>query len=112
MILWQRRQYNSQNQPLRVESANRKGGVYDNEICEICKNKPQMEDNAANIIKLTGREKSILHEIAAGWTTPQIAAKLGLSSETVKWYRKQLLVKFSAATSAEVVRKAIQNGII
>ena len=71
-----------------------------------------MEDNAANIIKLTGREKSILHEIAAGRRTPQIAAKLGLSSETVKWYRKQLLVKFSAATSAEVVRKAIQNGII
>ena len=71
-----------------------------------------MEDNAANIIKLTGREKSILEEIAAGRTTPQIAAKLGLSSETVKWYRKQLLVKFSAATSAEVVRKAIQNGII
>ncbi len=71
-----------------------------------------MEDNAANIIKLTAREKSILHEIAAGRTTPQIAECLGLSPETVKWYRKQLLAKFSATTSAEVVRKAILNGII
>ena len=33
-------------------------------------------------------------------------------SLTVKWYRKQLLVKFSATTSAEVVRKAIMNNIL
>ena len=49
---------------------------------------------------------TILQEIALGRTTPQIAADLGLSPETVKWYRKQMLAKFSATTSAEMVRKA------
>ena len=63
-------------------------------------------------IKLTRREMSILQEVAIGRTTPQIAGDLGLSPETVKWYRKQLLVKFSATTSAEVVRKAIVNNIL
>lgn len=63
-------------------------------------------------IKLTKRERSILEGVAAGQTTPQIAGSLGLSPETVKWYRKQLLTKFSAATSAEMVKKAIENKII
>jgi DNA-binding NarL/FixJ family response regulator len=76
------------------------------------KSKPLMEEHAAHNIKLTRREKTILQEVALGRTTPQIAEALGLSPETVKWYRKQLLVKFSAATSAEVVRKAVQNEII
>ena len=43
---------------------------------------------------------SILQEVAIGRTTPQIAQNPGLSPETVKWYRKRLLVKFSATTSA------------
>ena len=65
-----------------------------------------------NNIKLTRREMSILKEVAIGRTTPQIAVNLGLSPETVKWYRKQLLVKCSATTSAEVVHKAIMNNIL
>ena len=71
-----------------------------------------MEEIPGNNIKLTQREKSILQEVAAGRTTPQIAQELGLSPETVKRYRKQLLVKFSASTSAEVIRKAIINDIL
>ena len=71
-----------------------------------------MCENNVKSIKLTRREISILQEVAIGRTTPQIAGDLGLSPETVKWYRKQLLVKFSATTSAEVVRKAIVNNIL
>ena len=71
-----------------------------------------MCENNVKSIKLTRREMSILQEVAIGRTTPQIAGDLGLSPETVKWYRKQLLVKFSATTSAEVVRKAIMNKIL
>ena len=65
-----------------------------------------MEETISKDIKLTRREMTILQEVALGRTT------LGLSPETVKWYRKQLLVKFSAATSAEVVRKAILSNIL
>lgn len=71
-----------------------------------------MEETISKDIKLTRREMTILQEVALGQTTPQIAKNLGLSPETVKWYRKQLLVKFSAATSAEVVRKAILSIIL
>lgn len=60
-----------------------------------------MEDSKT--ISLTKREKTILSEIAE---------KLGLSPETVKWYRKQMLVKFSAATSAEMIRKAVEKGML
>ena len=63
-------------------------------------------------ITLTKRELSILKEVANGLTTLQIAAALGLSAETVKWYRKQMLTKFGANTSAEMVRMAIENKII
>lgn len=63
-------------------------------------------------VNLTKREQSILEGVASGQTTPQIAATLGLSPETVKWYRKQLLAKFSAATSAEMVKKASEYNII
>ena len=71
-----------------------------------------MDEITANDIKLTRREKSILQEVAIGRTTPQIAQDLGLSPETVKWYRKQLLVKFAASTSAEIVRKAFEMKIL
>ena len=71
-----------------------------------------MGETTENNIKLTRREMSILQEVAIGRTTPQIAVDLGLSPETVKLYRKQLLLKFSATTSAEVVRKAIVNNIL
>jgi DNA-binding CsgD family transcriptional regulator len=55
-----------------------------------------MGETTVNNIKLTLREMSILQEVAIGRPTPQIAQNLGLSPETVKWYRKRLLVKFSA----------------
>ena len=64
------------------------------------------------MITLTKREQTILKEVALGRTTPQIAADLSLSPETVKWYRKQMLNKFSASTSAEMVRLAIENKLI
>lgn len=61
---------------------------------------------------VTEREKEILDLLAKGYTTPQIAEGLGLSAETVKWYRKKLLVKFDVANAAELVIRAKAGGII
>ena len=58
-------------------------------------------------ISLTPKETQIIRLIAEGKTTPSIASAMGLAPETVKWYRKRILDKFQAATSAEVIRKAI-----
>jgi len=64
------------------------------------------------MIKLNERELSILKLIARGRTTPDIASELCLSPNTIKWYRKRIMKKFAASTSAEVVRKAIEQKII
>lgn len=62
--------------------------------------------------KLNDREIAILKYLSEGCTTPQIADKLYLSAETIKWYRKKLLFKFDATSSAELVKKAIDLGIL
>ena len=63
----------------------------------------EIKPAAAGDIPLSAREKDILDLLAKGYTTPQIASGLGLSPETVKWYRKKLLVKFDVANTAELI---------
>ncbi len=64
------------------------------------------------IPSLNDRETSILQFITAGLTNSQIAEKLFLSPETIKWYRKRLLTKFDVSNSAELVSKAKDLGLI
>lgn len=59
--------------------------------------------------QLSAREMEILDLLTKGYTTPQIAEALGLSPETIKWYRKKLLVKFDVSNTAELVSRA--NGM-
>lgn len=63
-------------------------------------------------IKLTDRERQVLKLIIEGHTNPEIAEMIFLSPETIKWYRKKLLVKFGVANSAALVAKAKDMGII
>lgn len=63
-------------------------------------------------IKLTDRERQVLKLIIEGHTNPEIAEMIFLSPETIKWYRKKLLVKFGVANSAALVAKAKDMGIV
>lgn len=63
-------------------------------------------------IPLSYQERKIIGMIADGVKTAGIAEEMGLKPETVKWYRKRILDKFQASTSAEVVRKAIEMKLI
>ena len=63
-------------------------------------------------LDLSEREKEILDLLSKGYTTPQMAQAQHLSPETIKWYRKKLLVKFDVANSAELVNKAKEVGLI
>ena len=63
-------------------------------------------------IRLTAKEQRILQMIANGHTSPQIAEEMCLSLPTIKWYRKRIKVKFEADTTVEVVRKALEQGLI
>lgn len=60
---------------------------------------------------LTQREKEILALLSGGHTARDIAEALHLSPETIKWYRKKLLVKFDVANTPELVSKAKDLGL-
>lgn len=62
--------------------------------------------------KLNDREIAILKLLAQGCTNGQIADQIFLSPETVKWYRKNLLLKFDAANSAELIFRAKELGLL
>ena len=61
---------------------------------------------------LTDREMEILPLVAEGLTNKEIAGKLYLTEQTIKWYRMRLNEKFSAKNATEVIAKAKEMGII
>ena len=63
-------------------------------------------------IKLNDREQEILKLIAEGLINKQIADRVCLSPDTVKWYRKKLLVKFDTTTSSALVSEAFKRGFL
>ena len=65
-----------------------------------------------SVPKLSDRDRQILALIAAGKTNPQIAEAIFLSPETIKWYRKKLLAKFDVPTSAALISKAKDMGLV
>ena len=76
---------------------------------DICKD---MKPTGNNYVKLNDREVAILRLMAEGYTSPRIAAELSLSTETIRWYRKKLLLKFDADNAVALVSKATAAGII
>ncbi len=61
---------------------------------------------------LTSREKEILELIAQGFTNPQIAEKIFLSSFTVDSHRKNLLAKLNVKNTASLIRLAVEKKLI
>lgn len=61
---------------------------------------------------LTRREKEILSLISEGYTNPRIAEKLFVSVNTVDTHRKNLLAKFNVSNTANLIKLAIQWGLI
>ena len=63
-------------------------------------------------VVLTTVEQNILRLICEGYTNPEIANKLNLSTETVNWYRKRLLAKFGAKNTVTLVKQALTEKIV
>ena len=63
-------------------------------------------------VRLSAREKELLTLIAQGYTSAEIAEKISLSVETIKTYRKNLIVKLGAKNSATLVRIAFEQKLI
>ena len=60
---------------------------------------------------LTSREQEILHRVASGETSRQIALALNISVKTVEWHRSNLMSKLDVRSVAELVRYAIEQGL-
>jgi len=58
---------------------------------------------------LTGRQYEVLRQISLGLSTPQVAAALGISPETVKWHVKEILRRTGARTRAEAVAMMLRE---
>jgi DNA-binding NarL/FixJ family response regulator len=61
---------------------------------------------------LTDREIEILHLIAQGHSTPQIADKLNISPKTVETHRKNMLKKVKVKNIMGLISYGIQHGVI
>jgi len=61
---------------------------------------------------LSDREFQVMQMMAGGKTLAEIAEVLSLSAKTVSTYRTRLLEKMNLKTNAEIIRYAIENGLI
>jgi DNA-binding NarL/FixJ family response regulator len=61
---------------------------------------------------LSDREREVLIEVARGHTNQQIADRVGLSVKTVESYRARMMHKLGLKTRADLVRLAIDSGLI
>jgi DNA-binding CsgD family transcriptional regulator len=61
---------------------------------------------------LTKREAEILRWIIEGLSSHEIANKLHLSTHTIRTHRKNLMEKSNAKNAAELIKYAIQSGVI
>ena len=61
---------------------------------------------------LSDREYEVMCRIASGKTVTEIAGELSLSAKTISTYRARILEKLAVKNSAEIMRYAIQNGLV
>jgi two-component system, NarL family, invasion response regulator UvrY len=62
-------------------------------------------------LDLSDRELDVLRLMGTGLSASQIAGELGISVKTVSTYRARLSEKMGLATSAEIIRYALEHGL-
>jgi FixJ family two-component response regulator len=66
---------------------------------------------AANLAKLTPREREVLNHVVAGRLNKQIAGDLGTVEKTIKVHRGRMMRKLGMRTVQDLVRLAERAGI-
>ncbi len=62
--------------------------------------------------RLTPRELEVLELVTYGFRNKEIAARLALSENTVKFHLRHILEKLHATTRAEVAARAVREGLV
>jgi two-component system NarL family response regulator len=61
---------------------------------------------------LTGREQTILLELAQGWSNKEVARSLNISVRTVETHRKNIKRKLGISSTAGLTRYAMEHGVL
>jgi two-component system, NarL family, response regulator YdfI len=61
---------------------------------------------------LTAREIQVLELLAEGLPNKSIAARLGISDQTVKFHVASIAGKLGAANRTDAVRRAVRRGLV
>lgn len=69
------------------------------------------EGSNLKLFNLTGREKEVLRLIVKGFTSKEIAERLGISKLTVDTHRKHIQQKMGVSKPVDLLKLAMQSGI-
>jgi DNA-binding NarL/FixJ family response regulator len=72
----------------------------------------ELPDNDEYAEPLTAREVEVLELLAEGLPNKSIAARLGISDQTVKFHVASICGKLGAANRTDAVRRAVRRGLI
>jgi DNA-binding NarL/FixJ family response regulator len=70
------------------------------------------QDGEPLIEALTPRELQVLELVAEGLSNRAVAAKLGVSDETVKFHLTSVFGKLCASNRTDAVRRALRRGLL
>ena len=61
---------------------------------------------------LSDREYQVMSMIASGKRLKEVAEELSLSIKTISTYRSRIMEKMKMRNNAELIRYALQNGLV
>ncbi len=94
-----------------IRTVHQGGEYYSKQLTQILMNNI-FEIDEFNQDSITKREKEVLVLMCEGFTNREISEKLFLSEHTVISHRKNLLIKLKARNSVEMVKIALEKGLI
>jgi DNA-binding NarL/FixJ family response regulator len=70
------------------------------------------KDKEIRPVKLSRREQEMLRLIIAGYSTPEIAARMFLAYDTIKSYRKKLMLKLDVHNTSQLLKIAAEQKLV
>ena len=81
-------------------------------LAEILATDFEQPDEKPIYQSLSNREFDVLCQLASGTSIKEIGENLSLSAKTISTYRERILEKLSLKTTADIIRFAIQEGLV
>ena len=98
-----------------IEKVNDGGKFFSREVIDTALNsykEIKKEKKKAESVQLTKREIEVLNDISDGLKSQEIAEKLFISERTVEAHRGNIMKKLHAKNMAELIKKAMNLGLI